>query len=140
MTDTEQNRDSIEEIDKELLQTQRKLNSLEESIMDRFNSHEEWQRDIEEALTTQRKWLESLLSEEYDETSLVERTDVGVSITHEMKRGTGTRDQDKLVIKAKGHTLEDALADLEASRDHLEAHLDWGREVQPDQEGEDGTD
>ena len=71
---------------------------------------------------------------EYDEETYVERTDVGVSITTELKRGTGTRDQDRLEIKAKAHTLDDALETLEESREALEEQMDWGREQQPDQE------
>ena len=53
-------------------------------------------------------------SDEYDEETLVERTDTGVSITTEIKRGTGTRDQDKHVVKAKGHTA------IEAIEKHIE--------------------
>ena len=39
-------------------------------------------------------------------TEYVERSDVGVSLTVKLKRGTGTRDQDEVIAKAKGTTLE----------------------------------
>ena len=42
----------------------------------------------------------------------VERTDVGVSLTVKLKRGTGTRDQDEVIAKTKGSTLEDAREDM----------------------------
>jgi len=42
------------------------------------------------------------------DTQEVKRTDHGVTITTELKRGTGTRDQDKHVLKAKGATFDEA--------------------------------
>ena len=48
------------------------------------------------------------LPAEYDEETHVERTDVGVTITTQVKRGTGTRDEDKHKVKAKGRTFEHA--------------------------------
>jgi hypothetical protein len=39
-------------------------------------------------------------------TEYVERSDVGVSLTVKLTRGTGTRDQDKLTAKVKAKTLE----------------------------------
>jgi len=47
-------------------------------------------------------------SDDIDQTNHVRRTDHGVSITTEIKRGTGTRDQDKHVVKAKGETFDEA--------------------------------
>jgi len=41
-------------------------------------------------------------SEQSTRTEYVERSDVGVSLTVKLTRGTGTRDQDKIVAKAKG--------------------------------------
>jgi len=37
-------------------------------------------------------------------TEYVERSDVGVSLTVKLTRGTGTRDQDKITAKVKGKT------------------------------------
>jgi hypothetical protein len=61
----------------------------------------------------------------------IERTDVGVSITSEIKRGTGTRDQDKHVVKAKGATLEDAMERHRGAIAYLEIEVfDLVREIQ----------
>ena len=64
----------------------------------------------------------------------VERSDVGVSITVELKRGTGTRDQDKLIAKAKGRTLNDARADMNELREYLHDLADDARAIQADPE------
>lgn len=66
-----------------------------------------------------------------NETQQIERTDVGVSITVELKRGGGTRDQDKLVAKAKGATLEDAREDMDELKAYLRDLADVCREIQP---------
>ena len=72
------------------------------------------------------------LPEGFDGTSHVERTDIGVSITTELKRGTGTRDQDKHVIKAKGYTLDDACDKHAAALAYLETEvLEDVRAMQP---------
>jgi hypothetical protein len=68
---------------------------------------------------------------------LVERTDTGVSITSTLKRGTGTRDEDIHVVKAKGHTFADAVAKHMAAMNYLEGELlDRARTIQPP--GDDG--
>ena len=78
------------------------------------------------------------MSDDYDETTHVERTDVGVSITTELKRGSGTRDQDKHVIKAKGATLDDACDKHAAALAYLETEvLDDVRAMQPGAEDDD---
>ncbi len=41
-------------------------------------------------------------------TDCIERTDVGVSLTVKLKRGTATRDQDTITAKVKATTLEEA--------------------------------
>lgn len=70
--------------------------------------------------------------------TLVERTDTGVSITSTLTRGTGTRDQDKHVLKAKGHTLADAVEKHRAGMAYLEDEVaDRARAIQPD--ADDGT-
>lgn len=45
-----------------------------------------------------------------------ERTDVGVSLTVQLKCGTGTRGQDEAIAKAKGSTFEDARGDVDELR------------------------
>ena len=61
----------------------------------------------------------------------IERTDVGVSITSEIKRGTGTRDQDKHVVKSKGATFEQAADQHRNALDYLEIEVfDRVRELQ----------
>jgi hypothetical protein len=78
---------------------------------------------------------------EYDEETYVERTDVGVSITTELKRGTGTRDQDKHTVKAKDYSLHGAIEKHTQALDYLEREvLDRSRQIDPqrqDQEDED---
>jgi|AntDeeMinimDraft_5_1070356.scaffolds.fasta_scaffold14973_4 hypothetical protein len=54
-----------------------------------------------------------------NQTEYVERSDVGVSLTVKLTRGTGTRDQDKIVAKAKGKTLKDAREDMEILREYI---------------------
>ncbi|WP_449404308.1 DUF7389 domain-containing protein, partial [Halarchaeum acidiphilum] len=44
-------------------------------------------------------------AEQPTETKHVERTDVAVSITVQLKRGSGTRDEDKITGKVKAQTL-----------------------------------
>lgn len=74
-----------------------------------------------------------------DPDQLVERTDTGVSITTTLKRGTGTRDEDKHVLKAKGHTLVDAISKHKRGMKYFETEVvDRARALQPeDEEGED---
>lgn len=71
-----------------------------------------------------------------NETEHVERTDVGVSITVELKRGTGTRDQDKISAKVKGKTLADAREDIERLKPDLRELATYAREIQPAEDGE----
>jgi len=70
---------------------------------------------------------------------LVERTDTGVSITSTLKRGSGTRDQDKHVVKAKGHTFADAVSKHKSAMNYVEGELlDRARGLQPDPDAGDG--
>ena len=62
----------------------------------------------------------------------VERTDVGVSLTVKLKRGTGTRDQDEVIAKAKGSTLEDARDDMNELRGYIRDLAEDARQIQPD--------
>jgi len=64
-------------------------------------------------------------------TEYVERSDVGVSLTVKLTRGTGTRDQDKITAKVKGKTLEDAREDMEPSASISTTSLRDTRQIQP---------
>lgn len=67
----------------------------------------------------------------------VERTDVGVSITAELKRGTGTRDQDKLTVKVKRENYADAREELDTALDEdVPRWSDSLREVQSEGDGD----
>jgi hypothetical protein len=70
-------------------------------------------------------------SERQAPTEYVERSDVGVSLTVKLNRGTGTRDQDKIVAKAKGKTLEDAREDMETLREYIHDLAEDARQIQP---------
>ena len=81
------------------------------------------------------------MSDDIDADQLVERTDTGVSITTTLKRGTGTRDEDKHVIKAKGHTFGDAASKHASALNYLEAEvLDRARALQPETDADEEGD
>lgn len=67
------------------------------------------------------------------ETEYVERTDVGVSLTVKLSRGTGTRDQDKITAKVKARTLDEAREDMETLRAYVHELADDVRQIQPDE-------
>ncbi|WP_254544793.1 DUF7389 domain-containing protein [Halomarina pelagica] len=72
--------------------------------------------------------VESSSSEERtNRTEYVERSDVGVSLTVKLTRGTGTRDQDKLTAKVKAKTLED----METLREYIHDLAEDARQIQP---------
>jgi hypothetical protein len=56
----------------------------------------------------------------------------GVSITTKLKRGSGTRDQDTIKLKAKGRDAEEAIAEMEEVIERAEEWADDLREVQPE--------
>ncbi|AKH98725.1 MULTISPECIES: DUF7389 domain-containing protein [Halobacteriaceae] len=70
-------------------------------------------------------------NEQPSPTEHVERSDVGVSLTVKLKRGTGTRDQDEVIAKAKGKTLEDAREDMETLREYIHDLAEDARQIQP---------
>ena len=72
--------------------------------------------------------------EQTTRTEYVERSDVGVSLTVKLKRGTGTRDQDEVIAKAKGKTLEDAREDMEILREYIHDLAEDARQIQPEEE------
>jgi len=67
-----------------------------------------------------------------DDAETVENVASGVSITAKLKRGSGTRDQDEIKIKAKGTTAEEAVENMDAVLDEAEEWAADLREVQPD--------
>ena len=71
-------------------------------------------------------------SEQPSRTEYIERSDVGVSLTVKLKRGTGTRDQDEVIAKAKGKTLEDAREDMETLREYIHDLAEDVRQIQPE--------
>ena len=73
---------------------------------------------------------------EQKRTEYVERTDIGVSLTVKLKRGTGTRDQDEVIAKAKGSTLEDAREDMDELRGYIRNLAQDARQIQPDPEAD----
>ena len=73
-------------------------------------------------------------NEQTTRTEYVERSDVGVSLTVKLKRGTGTRDQDEVIAKAKGKTLEDAREDMEILRAYIHDLAEDTRQIQPEEE------
>ena len=71
-------------------------------------------------------------NDEPERSEYVERIDVGVSLTVKLKRGTGTRDQDEVIAKAKGSTLEDAREDMDELRGYIRDLAADARQIQPD--------
>ncbi|WP_114578591.1 hypothetical protein [Saliphagus sp. LR7] len=69
-----------------------------------------------------------------EETQRVERTDVGVSISVELTRGTDTRDQDKIKGKVKAPSLKGAREDMDEVKEDLRELADVCRVIQPDGE------
>lgn len=65
------------------------------------------------------------------ERTYLERSDVGVSLTVKLKRGTETRDQDELTAKVKAVSLEDARKDMDDLRVYLRELSDDLRAIQP---------
>jgi hypothetical protein len=68
---------------------------------------------------------------DFDADEKIERTDTGVSISVQLKRGEGTRDEDRIKAKAKGATLEDAREDMDELRDYLRGLAEECRAIQP---------
>jgi hypothetical protein len=66
-----------------------------------------------------------------DQIEHVERSDVGVSLTVQLTRGTGTRDQDKITAKVKAKTLEEARTDMETLRAYIDDLAESTRQIQP---------
>lgn len=70
-------------------------------------------------------------NDESSPTEYVERSDVGVSLTVKLKRGTGTRDEDQIKAKVKAKTLDDAREDMDALRAYIRDLAENTRQIQP---------
>ncbi len=75
-------------------------------------------------------------SERQAPTEYVERSDVGVSLTVKLTRGTGTRDQDKITAKVKAKTLKEAREDMETLRGYVHHLAEDARQIQPGEDDE----
>ena len=70
--------------------------------------------------------------EQPTDTRHIERIVVGVPITVQLKRGSGTRDEDKIKGKVKAETLDDAQEDMDALREYLHRLAEDARQIQPE--------
>lgn len=69
-------------------------------------------------------------------TEKVERTDTGYSLTAEIKRGSGTRDQDKLTAKVKEEDYATAREQMDQAIEDMEEWAEHTRQIQPDAGGD----
>lgn len=60
----------------------------------------------------------------------------GVSITTKVKRGSGTRDQDEIKIKAKGTTATEAIENMDKVMEHVDEWADELRAIQPESDND----
>jgi hypothetical protein len=72
-------------------------------------------------------------SERQAPTEYVERSDVGVSLTVKLTRGTGTRDQDKITAKVKAKTLEEARGGTSTTSPKTPARFNRGKATSSEQ-------
>ncbi len=70
-------------------------------------------------------------NDESSPTEYIKRSDVGVSLTVKLKRGTGTRDEDQIKAKVKAKTLDDARDDMDALRAYIRDLAEETRQIQP---------
>jgi len=78
------------------------------------------------------------MTDDTDDPDRIERTDVGASVEARLKRGTGTRDEDQITIKAKGETAEEAAAEFEFLLEQYEAeYSERCRNIQPSKKVDD---
>jgi hypothetical protein len=67
----------------------------------------------------------------------IEHTDIGASIEARLKRGTGTRDEDRITITAKGATADEAVSEFEYLLQQYETEFsDRCRNIQPSKAGD----
>lgn len=68
--------------------------------------------------------------ENADPDERIERFDTGVSISVNMTRGTGTRDQEKIKGKVKAETLDEAREDMDGLKEDLSDLAEYVREIE----------
>ena len=72
-----------------------------------------------------------------DTVEKVERTDVGCSMEAKLDRGTGTRDQDRVRIKAKGETAAETIEEFYELLAEYDTEIsDRLRDIQPGEDEE----
>ncbi|WP_276302587.1 DUF7389 domain-containing protein [Halorussus lipolyticus] len=69
-------------------------------------------------------------NDESSPTEHIERSDVGVSLTVKLKRGSGTRDEDQIKAKVKAKTLDDARDDMDTLRAYIRDLAEETRQIQ----------
>lgn len=79
------------------------------------------------------------MSDEFDTTEKVERTDRGFRLTVESTRGTGTRDQDKVKAELRTESVPEWY-DWQDLSDNVQAAMTLQRGHQPDAEDSDDDD
>ncbi|GCF16174.1 hypothetical protein Harman_41090 [Haloarcula mannanilytica] len=73
----------------------------------------------------------------HDTVEKVERTDTGCSMEAKLDRGTGTRDQDRVRIKAKGETAAETIEEFyEVLAEYDTEISDRLRDIQPERDEE----
>jgi len=87
---------------------------------------------------TDTKSDDQTTDEQTEPTDTVERFDTGASVEATLKRGTGTRDEDKIKLKGKGRTAQEAIDEFEDLLAKYEA--DWGDRMRAMDPGGDGDD
>jgi len=72
-----------------------------------------------------------------DDHETQETVHTGVSVTAKLKRGSGTRDQDEVKIKAKGADAAEAIEEMDETLEAADEWADLLREIQPTEESDD---
>jgi hypothetical protein len=73
-----------------------------------------------------------------DTVEKVERIDTGCSIEAKLDRGTGTRDQDRVRIKAKGETAAETIEEFYELMSEYETEISGRlRDIQPERDEDD---
>ena len=80
---------------------------------------------------TEERTLSDKHSIESNRTKYIERSDVDVSLTATLKRGTRTRDPDELTAKVEASTLNEARGDMDTLRTYLRELAGDVRQLQP---------
>ncbi|GGM49380.1 hypothetical protein [Haloarcula argentinensis] len=72
-----------------------------------------------------------------DSVEKVERTDIGCSMEARLKRGTETRDEDRMTIAAEGETAEETIAEFYDLLEEYEQEIGGRlRDIQPEEDDE----